>query len=203
MSNAALNAVFQHSKSEGLARLIMLSIADRADDRGRAFCGAGDLSRRANADRRNVFRSLKTLRATGELEVMPRKGIGGCNAYRITLDQWHNATSGNTSLGAQKAQSRGNTPPKPNRTQYSAQEVGFSEFWKAYPLKIAKPRAEAAWRKTHKHRPPIADLLEILAKHAAAWNDPNFIPHPATWLNGHRWEDELKPAPSAGRRSSL
>ena len=119
MSNAALNAVFAHSKSEGLARLIMLSIADRADNQGRAYCGASDLSRRTNADRRNVFRALKSLREMkpAEIEVLPRKGIGGCNAYRITLDQWHIATSGNTSLGAQKAQSSGNTPPKPNGTQ--------------------------------------------------------------------------------------
>ena len=116
MSNAALNAVFAHSKSEGLARLIMLSIADRADNQGRAYCGASDLSRRTNADRRNVFRALKSLRGR-ELEVLPRKGIGGCNAYRITLDQWHNATSGNTPLEAQKAQSSGNTPPKPKGTK--------------------------------------------------------------------------------------
>jgi len=119
MSNAALTAVFAHSKSEGLARLVMLSIADRADNQGRAYCGASDLARRTNADRRNVFRALKSLREMkpAEIEVLPRKGIGGCNAYRITLDQWHNATSGNTSLGAQKAQSSGNTPPKPKGTQ--------------------------------------------------------------------------------------
>jgi hypothetical protein len=116
VSNAALNAVFAHSKSEGLARLIMLSIADRADNQGRAYCGASDLSRRTNADRRNVFRALKSLRGR-ELEVLPRKGIGGCNAYRITLDQWHNATSGNTPLGAQEAQSSGNTPLKPKGTK--------------------------------------------------------------------------------------
>ena len=116
MSNAALTAVFTHSKSEGLARLIMLSIADRADNQGRAYCGASDLSRRTNADRRNVFRALKTLRGR-ELEVLPKKGMGGCNAYRITIDQWHNATSGNTPLGAEKAQSRGNTPLKPKGTQ--------------------------------------------------------------------------------------
>ena len=116
MSNAALTAVFTHSKSEGLARLIMLSIADRADNQGRAYCGASDLARRTNADRRNVFRALKTLRGH-ELEVLPNKGMGGCNAYRITLDQWHSATSGNTPLGAQEAQSSGNTPLKPKGTQ--------------------------------------------------------------------------------------
>jgi len=115
MSNAALTAVFAHSKSEGLARLVMLSIADRADNQGRAYCGASDLARRTNADRRNVFRALKSLREMkpAEIAVLPRKGIGGCNAYRITLDQWHNATSGNKSLVTKSISTSGNTPPKP------------------------------------------------------------------------------------------
>ena len=36
MSNAILNAVFAHSESRGVARLVLLSLADRADDKGRA-----------------------------------------------------------------------------------------------------------------------------------------------------------------------
>jgi len=40
----------------------------------------------------------------------------------------------------------------------------------------------------------LEQLLAALAKHNASrqWNDPQFIPHPATWLNQHRWADELK-----------
>lgn len=113
MSNAALTAVFTHSKSEGLARLVLLSIADRADEHGRAFCGAADLMRRTNADRSNVFRALKRLRKSSELAVEEGKGFRGCNRYRITLDQLHNATSGNTPLGAKRISTSGNTPPKP------------------------------------------------------------------------------------------
>lgn len=117
MSNAALTAVFTHSKSEGLARLILLSIADRADEQGRAFCGAGDLCRRTKGDRSNVFRALKRLRKSGELEVEPRKGFRGCNRYRIPLDQWHIAPSGNTPLVAIRNGTSGVTPPKPKRTK--------------------------------------------------------------------------------------
>ena len=31
-------------------------------------------------------------------------------------------------------------------------------------------------------------------KGSAQWqeNGGQFIPHPATWLNGHRWEDEVR-----------
>jgi hypothetical protein len=113
MSNALLNAVFAQSKSEGLERLIMLSIADRANEQGRAYCGAADLCRRTRAGRRNVFRALKRLRESGELAILPEKGFNGCNSYVITLDQWHKDTRGIKPLVTQEVASRGATPLKP------------------------------------------------------------------------------------------
>lgn len=77
MSNAALNAVWNRSRSEGTARLVLLSIADRADDKGRAFCGAKDLCQRTNAGRRTVFDALRELRELGELNVLADKGPRG------------------------------------------------------------------------------------------------------------------------------
>jgi hypothetical protein len=34
--------------------------------------------------------------------------------------------------------------------------------------------------------------MENLPKHIERWSDPDFIPYPASWLNGCRWEDELE-----------
>lgn len=67
----------------------------------------------------------------------------------------------------------------------------FGDFWKAYPRKVGKGAAERAWAKAIKH----ADADQIIeAVRAADWSaDPEFIPHPSTWLNGKRWMDE-KPA---------
>lgn len=113
MSNVALNTVFANSKSEGLSRLVLLSIADRADSEGRAYCGAKDLCRRTNSERRSVFRALKNLQKIGELKVEPTKGIRGCNRYRITLNQWHTVTSGNESLVASGHLTRDIRSPKP------------------------------------------------------------------------------------------
>ena len=70
---------------------------------------------------------------------------------------------------------------------------GFAEFWKCYPKKKAKQAALRAWRKLSG-----VDLRTILAALEAVklsddWQKENgqFIPHPATWLNGRRWEDEV------------
>lgn len=70
----------------------------------------------------------------------------------------------------------------------------FDSFWSAYPRKVAKPEALKAWIK-HK---PDAELAAAIvkglerAKRSKDWlkDDGQFIPHPATWLNQRRWEDE-------------
>lgn len=118
MSNAALTAVWNRSRSEGTARLVLLSIADRADDKGRAFCGAKDLCQRANAGRRTVFEALRELRdELKELTVLPDKGPRGCNRYEITLNWCENGTSAKSALVRNLHESSAKSAPKPNRTQ--------------------------------------------------------------------------------------
>jgi DNA-binding MarR family transcriptional regulator len=147
VSNTALNTVFAHSRSQGTARLVLLSIADRADDHGRAFCGAADLCRRSKADRATVFRAVRSLRQLGELTVLPDKGTRGCNRYEITVNQSQNATSSKTPLVAICNTTSGNLRPKPIRTPNKKQ---------AEP--IALPHGEplaAAWRDFTAYRSEI------------------------------------------------
>ena len=87
MSNAVISAVWNRSRSEGTARLVLLSIADRADEKGRAFCGAKDLCQRANAGRRTIFTALRELKELKELNIMEGKGPRGCNRYEMTDTQ--------------------------------------------------------------------------------------------------------------------
>lgn len=66
-------------------------------------------------------------------------------------------------------------------------------FWPLWPRKVAKAAAEKAWMKAAKS-PRIAD--EIVAGAEAQLHklteDLQFCPHPATWLNQGRWEDEVE-----------
>ena len=81
----------------------------------------------------------------------------------------------------------------------SLQELRFAEFWAEYPKKKAKKDAQKAWNKIK----PTAELFENImeavkfAKNSMEWKKENgrFIPNPATWLNGGRWDDELTPSP--------
>lgn len=75
-------------------------------------------------------------------------------------------------------------------------EESFIRFWNAYPRKMAKQAASKAWSKIEATEVDL--LLERLEafKQSHEWtkDDGNFIPYPATWLNGRRWEDEIKNA---------
>ena len=74
--------------------------------------------------------------------------------------------------------------------EIDASPIGFVEFWSAYPRKVAKGDAEKAWRK---HKPDLAACLSAISasKSSPDWTKDGgqFIPHPATWINGRRWED--------------
>ncbi|MCY1391375.1 hypothetical protein D9M71_62140 [compost metagenome] len=73
---------------------------------------------------------------------------------------------------------------------------GFDAFWSRYPRKTAKQAAVKAWAKLKPDAALIARITESLAKHCLShdWlkDGGQYVPHPATWLNGKRWEDEVK-----------
>jgi len=74
----------------------------------------------------------------------------------------------------------------------------FAKFYKLYPNKKGKANAQKAWKKINPDPELFNLILSGLAKYCASpdWTKDGgqFIPHPATWLNGKRWEDEVSPA---------
>ena len=90
-------------------------------------------------------------------------------------------------------QSNPNPNPKPiQNAARKAREEAFEKFWSAYPRKEGKQKAKAAFEKVNV---PLDVLLNAIEqqKKSAQWSKDNgqFIPHPTTWLNGKRWEDEV------------
>jgi hypothetical protein len=76
-----------------------------------------------------------------------------------------------------------------------ASRSDFDLFWEAYPRKVGKGAARKAFVKASKNTPP--DGIIAALKVARFHDDPQFIPHPATWLNQERWADppEAPPGP--------
>lgn len=77
--------------------------------------------------------------------------------------------------------------------KHNAQDESFAVFWSLYPNKKAKSQALKSWIKIDRDLyGQIIESLKLAIK-SDGWTKDNgkFIPHPSTWLNGKRWEDEL------------
>ncbi len=74
----------------------------------------------------------------------------------------------------------------------------FATFWTAYPRKVNKPGALKAWQNKK-----LNDSIDIILAGLERWkgsrqwlkDNGQYIPHPATWLNQERWNDEVAATP--------
>ncbi len=64
----------------------------------------------------------------------------------------------------------------------------FDEFWCAYPRKVGKVAARKAWTSATKRVNP--DKIVAAVRDYPFRDDLQYVPHPASWLNGGRWEDD-------------
>ena len=101
--------------------------------------------------------------------------------------------------------------PAPKKAGASARQkrqpsaAAFDRFWGAYPRRQGKEAARKAWAKIRPDDALLAEMLAALERQRASdqWrrDGGQFIPYPATWLNGRRWEDE-EAAPTEGKAQS-
>ena len=75
---------------------------------------------------------------------------------------------------------------------HKAMSESFNQFWEAYPKKVQKGDARKAFAKAVNLLGDAQQIIEGAERMAADPNLPpkQFIPYPASWLNGEGWEDE-------------
>ena len=79
------------------------------------------------------------------------------------------------------------TEKEKRRNIRSPKLAEFEQFWSEYPRKTAKGGAEKAWLKAVGQTD--AETILTGLRSAKFSSDPQYVPHPATWLNQRRWED--------------
>jgi Helix-turn-helix domain len=92
---------------------------------------------------------------------------------------------------------------RPNGAAKPNGGAGFESWWILWTIpgtKRGKGQAKRAYRTATKA--VSAELLaKRLSEHVVRWSrndtDLRFIPHPASWLNGERWEDDIREAPKS------
>ena len=88
--------------------------------------------------------------------------------------------------------------PIQSKKESESNNARFGEWYEEYPRKIDPKRAKAAWDKLKVDETLFAAIMDGLRKWKRAWDDPKFVPYPATWLNNRRWEAE----PPKGKRNA-
>jgi len=102
---------------------------------------------------------------------------------KVATSIFNNNTDSNTDINNTDI----NTPP------ISPVEALFNQFWQAYPRKASKKDAFKAFKAIkdiEKLLPDILSDIEIKRKSESWTKDKGqFIPYPATYLRGERWND--------------
>jgi hypothetical protein len=198
------NSVIRDNRLSYRARGVLLEILSRPDN----WRVSGDsLARSGKEGRDAILTALKELRDCGYIRtVVERLPNGTFETKNFVFDTPQDVVPnpGNpTTVSAGSPNPGKPNPGKPKSdNQGSLEELSkknldinqFDEFWKIYPLKVAKQAAMKAFEKAVSHT-----SSEIIIKGAQAYaTDPNRVPaytaHPSTWLNAHRWLDDALPA---------
>jgi hypothetical protein len=86
----------------------------------------------------------------------------------------------------------------PKSIKPTAKQSDFEAFWKPWPRKVGKVKAQqafdAAVRKGADAAAIIAASVSYAERHQRAGTPKDKIPHPTTWLNRGSWDDDLDDA---------
>lgn len=168
-------------------------------ERGQLVVGLHSLSEKTGISVQKVRTCLKRLESSNEIV---RKStnkftiITMCNFNTYQFGNNNKQQTDNKRITNEQQQKKrliGKEVSKKKTT--TAQECPFfDKFWEEYPRKIDKQRAKKIWLRDSLGNGHFDEIMNGLkrAKDSDQWmrSDGRFIPHPTTWLNGCRWEDD-------------
>jgi len=92
-----------------------------------------------------------------------------------------------------KELNRKRTIPALRAAAVAATDDAFETFWRVYPRKAAKADALKVFTKLAPDQQLVETMLDALdwQTQSPAWqkHGGEYVPYPATWLRGRRWED--------------
>ncbi len=176
--------------------------------RGQLVATYPEIAQNCAVSIRQARTALDRLKSTGKLtvKVMPKFSVITLLDY--DCNEENDSQIDRQTTGKRQAKGQSNDSPTLLNTDIQNTEVqiyahsrggggadeNFEKFWAAYPKKTAKQAALKAWNKLKPNEELVKTILAALdvQKKSEQWTKDKgqFIPYPATWLNGRRWEDE-------------
>lgn len=216
MSVRCITMVLDKSQHAGTDLLMLVVLADYSDDEGNSYPAVTSLARKCRMGLRNARYILNNLQRSGELLIQTNAGPKGCNRYRIDFSAMRPVTPLQpiaVMQGTAPLQPASLTPAmhcrkplqpiaaEPSLNRQRTVNGLFDLFWPAYPKKVKKPEALKAFQKINPTPELVDQMLAALRWQIPAlkWTGDRYTPHPASWLNGERWNDE---APGASAKSA-
>jgi hypothetical protein len=183
------------------------------NDTLQAFPSRETLAKRCHCHWRSIDRAVDELVALGAIvkthrkngdayqsnlytlrRVMPRVSVGTDNTVTgvVTPQSLGTDTAGNLTITTE-------LEPQNIKPLNDINEQ-FNDFWSVYPRKKGKGQARKAFEKALEKTDIVTILNGVVAYiENGDMDDPQFIAHPSTWLNGERWEDEYVQVRSVSR----
>lgn len=214
MSYRALHWAWTREGLTSTQRVLLVALADMADESESCYPGQKRLARMCACDPGTVSRAMKALEQKGLVSRERRvRENGSRTSDRYVLAVGGDSLDGNLQdcnlpdprlqfggdQNPQRTTSSNTSSNRPSSFVFEALSNGaleptFQEFWDVYPRRVGKAAALRAFRKALKQA-DVQVILEGARRYAADPNLPEkqFIPHPSTWLNRGSWDDEPLP----------
>lgn len=143
------------------------------------------------------IQSQGTIRANIDLQPLVNAGFIKCyNLDSTPIEVCYNPDSKSVAQRREEKSREEKSIKHSSPTSSVVSMSNFDQFWKIYPRKTGKGAARRAWEKIK----PTSELYEKILqaveqqKKSMDWQRENgkYIPHPTTWLNQERWDDEVR-----------
>lgn len=184
-------------------------------DRGQLAASVRYLAAAWGWSKSKVERYTKKLKTKTLIETQAGTGpsvITVCNYDDIQNGLATIGTPNGTASGTRARQRVGQNKNKENNQgnqgteeNLSATNDAFEKWWARVPLKVGKGQARKAYKAALK-KASADELLAGIVRYAAERADQpsKYTAHPATWLNGERWNDEpAAPRDDDGRLAAV
>jgi hypothetical protein len=132
-------------------------------------------------------------RAMKKLEEMGAIRVGNYNSNPYDHTKWYGIIDSSNLINQEVKFDQPSNTTDINTDAVRQKESLFEIFWKAYPRKTNKAFARKCFDKAKVTQELLDKMLVAIAKQkkTSQWQMLEYIPHPSSWLNGERWEDEV------------
>ena len=130
-----------------------------------------------------------------------------CNTDETTSNTEETSSNQSETQSKSKSKSKSEKKSKEKEKEKEPEQDLFDRFWAVYPRKVGKKDAVKAWNKLKPDETLTLQIIEGVErwKLSTQWTKDGgqYIPYPATFLNGERWKDECDIAVTKPRRNDL